>query len=480
MFLEDGTEIELSKLKIGDILSSRNIEERTVKFVSFYGYEDVYNITIDDNHNYFIITSSNARICVKNCGEILMGGSSVCNLFSLNLVKFILKNEDGSYSFDYENFKKAVSIAVRFSDNINDISRVPLPEYKKSIIEKRRIGVGVMALGSLHYVLGIKYGSEESLKLIESIFKTKAETEILASAKLGKEKGSFKLFDKEKYFSTYWWKNLPISEEVKKEVETIGEMRNSHRSANAPTGNNSIYAGIVSGGIEPVFDKEYIRWTTLSENERAKLRDAGFKFPDVHVGEWFETKHLKFEKRGTDEILIGTFEDVNYQVDKNRGLTKGMLVEDYGWRFVKKNFSPEKIKELEDKGVFVTANELSITEHINPLKIIAKYTDLNSSKTINIPSGYPYEDFKSVYMDAWKSGIKGITTYRAGTTAAVLEKREDAKEQQDDLEATFKKANGNMILEKMKLPEQAYSNLYTIKDSNRKNWYVNISFADLP
>lgn len=359
-------------------------------------------------------------LAANPCAEICMG-TGVCLLFSLNLVKYIKKiGED--YRFDFDKFKKAVAIATRFADNINDISRVPIDDYKKAIADKRRIGLGVVSLGSLHYILGIRFGSQESIELIDNIFKIKCETEILTSAKLGKEKGSFRLFDRCKYFSSYWWKHLPISKKVKEEIEEIGEMRNSHHSANAPTGNMSIYIGCVSGGIEPVIWREYNRWMTVSEPERIILRERGFKFPDVFKSEWFETDFLKISKSGTDEILIGSFEGIDYQVDKNRGLTKKTLVKDYGWRFVQENFSNDKIKELEDNGVFVTTDELSVEDHINTLKTVAKYVNMNSSKTVNIKNDYPYESFKNLYFDAWKSNIKGITSYRAGTMTAVLEK----------------------------------------------------------
>src|SRR5690606_27807167 len=99
----------------------------------------------------------------------------VCLLFSLNLVKFIKKGKD-RFVFDFETFKKAVSVATRFADNINDISRVPIDAYKKSMQEKRRLGIGVLSLGSLHYCLGIRFGSAESQQLIYDIFKVKAET----------------------------------------------------------------------------------------------------------------------------------------------------------------------------------------------------------------------------------------------------------------------------------------------------------------
>lgn len=418
------------------------------------------------------------KIATTNpCGEIAMS-TGVCNLMSLNLVKFITKGSDGKMRFDYETFKKAVSIAVRFSDNINDISRAPLDEYKSSMVDKRRIGLGVLSLGSLHYMMGIRFGSPESLELIESIMKCKAESEITASAILGVEKGSFKLFDANQYFNTYWWKNLDLSDEFKKGIESIGAMRNSHRSANAPTGNMSIYCGVVSGGIEPVFMQEYVRWAIVPEKDRAELKKQGLKFPEAPKGEWFETDVFKFSKRGTDDILKGTYNGVDYEIDKGRGLIKASLVSDYGWLYAKENFTASELAEMESKGVFATTEDLSVADHINPLKIIAKYTDMSSSKTVNLPADYPYEEFKNLYIDSWKAGIKGITTYRAGTMTAVLEKKQETKDQQVELENMFSGAKDGVILENVKLPSECHSKLYVIKDKNKKKWYVNIAFAD--
>lgn len=390
------------------------------------GEHTVYNITVDDNHTVGIVTDvgkgKQTGVYVAQCGEILMS-TGTCLLFSLNLVKYIKEtsNKDNKYQFDFDEFKKAVKIATRFADNINDISRTPLLGYKKAVEEKRRLGIGVLSLGSLHYCLGIRFGSEESQKLIRDIFKTKAEMEILTSAELGKEKGSFKLFDREKYFNSHWWKVLPISKSIKKKIEEIGEMRNSHRAANAPTGNMSIYAGVLSGGIEPVFMKEYARWAIVPEQERMRLREEGFEFPNVFSGEWFETKHLKTSKAGTDDTLLGKFNDIDYQVDKNRGLTKRTVVMDWGWAFVQANYSEDEIAQMEKDGVFVTTEDLCVDEHLKTLEIIAPFVDQNSSKTINVPNDYSYEQFENVYLDAWKAGIKGITTYRAGTMTAVLE-----------------------------------------------------------
>jgi len=207
--------------------------------------------------------------------------TGVCNLGSINLVKFC----DKEGNFNFTKFIDTITIAIRFLDNINDISNVPLPEYKKSMIEKRRVGLGVMGLGSLHYMMCIKYGSEESLRMVRDIYKIKAETELLTSALLGEEKGSFELFESKEYFNSHWWKNLEISKDIKMLIETIGQMRNSCHSANAPNGNTSIFAGVVSGGIEPVYKRDYTRWVIVTDSVKKKLIDKGFKIPDVMAGE---------------------------------------------------------------------------------------------------------------------------------------------------------------------------------------------------
>jgi len=361
------------------------------------------------------------------CQEIGMS-TGVCNLGSINLTKCI-KLEDNKVFFDFDLFKKLIVFSIRFLDNINDISTTPLPEYDKAVKEKRRIGLGTFGLGSLHYILGIKFGSKKSLELINQIYKIKCEEELLSSSKLGLEKGDFSLFDKQKYFNTFYWKNLKdkIDENIIKNIESIGHMRNSHQSMNAPTGNTSIFANCISGGIEPVFLKEYLRWSIVPEVEKRELLKKGLDFIEPHKGEWRETKYFKFSTRGKDQILKGSFEGINYEIDKNRGLIKSTLIEDYGWR-IAKEFYKDKIKEMDEKGIFNTTQDLTVQDHINTLKIISSYINQACSKTVNVPNNYDFNDFQKVYLEAWRSGIKGITTYREGTMSAVLEENKEKNE----------------------------------------------------
>jgi ribonucleoside-diphosphate reductase alpha chain len=190
---------------------------------------------------------------------------------------------------------------------------------------------------------------------------------------------------------------------------------------NAPTGNTGIYAKNVSGGIEPVFSPGYSRWSIVPEFDRRDLINSGLVFPDVSKQEWFETEHFVFSNRGNEQILKGSYNGKNYEIDKNRGLTVENPCYDYGWKFVLDNYTPEQIAKMTDDGIFATAQTLEVEDHTNVLEIIAHYTNQSNSKTINVPNDYSYDKFKDIYMKAYDAGIKGITTYRDGTMTAVLE-----------------------------------------------------------
>lgn len=357
------------------------------------------------------------------CGEIIMP-TGVCNLGNINLVKCLVYNEEtNEYQVDYNKIGFLASIGIKFLDMINDLTNVPLDIYRKSINEKRRVGQGVMGLGSIHFMLGIRYGSKESLELMDKIWQTKTIGELVASANLGKTFGDFELFDKEKFFSTKWWNELEIPKEAKDAIERIGHMRNSHRSANAPTGNTAMFAGCVSGGIEPVFAKEYDRWTIVNEHERAKLKLDGFNFPNVPKGEWFETEELKFVIVHKEEVIKGSYNGNDYLIDRTRGLTKKVHIMDYGWSEVLKyrKLHDVRMTHSDDNEIYATTSSLTVSEHMETLAIIAKYTDMNSSKTVNIPNEYTFENFKDLYLDAYRKNIKGATSYRANTMVAVLE-----------------------------------------------------------
>lgn len=437
------------------------------------GKQDVYDISVSNYHGYqnFAVvlqqyddTRNPIKMFVHNCAQIGMS-SGVCNLGNLNLPRFY---NDGK--FDFNQFQLAIKMAVCFLDNINQISYVPVEQYKALIKQKRRIGLGITGLGSLLMMMGLKFGSYSAIKMVQQIFKFKTEIQLLTSAMLGKQKGSFQNFDKDKYFNTTWWQELQISYKIKRLIEQMGTMRNGTNSDCAPAGQSSVLLGNVSNGIQPVFMKQYNRWMIVVDEAIWELKQKGYDIPDAKNGQWFETQVFKFATRGDQQILRGTIDNINYQIDKNRGLVKQVAIRDYGYQYLlDHNISLDGVVETPD---------LSVLDHLNMLQASAKYVNQNQSKTINIPNDYTFQQFKDVYMTVWKKKIKGATTYRAGTMTAVLQQKGQAEKYLTDLQKLYKQMNGNVILQDVKIPEKSYALQYKIKDKNKKKWYFTLSFVD--
>lgn len=358
-----------------------------------------------------------SRIMETNpCGEQTLPDAGCCNLGSLNLTQFI--NEDRS-GFDLDKIKETVRLAIRFLDNVNSISYSPLPEYKASMENLRRVGLGVMGWGSSLFILKIRFGSEKAKEVQEKLMQAITYTAIDESVNLAIEKGPFKYCEPEKHANCEYFSQINLPKEIIEKIRKHG-IRNSALFSIQPTGNTGIYANLVSGGLEPVFMPEYIRSSICPHvpDHIAKVT------PKYWEGEFVETPMFKLTKEGTDDILVGVDDQgVKYKIDRNRGLTKETLCEDYGVSVLK------ALGEWDAKAEWAaTTTELSAQEHVNDMTGFAKYIDAAISKTVNLPKEYSFKDFKNVYLDCYKTGyIKGFTTYRAGTMTTVL-KAKDEKE----------------------------------------------------
>lgn len=345
------------------------------------------------------------------CGEQILPKHGVCLLGSLNLAQFVKGN-----NWDYDKLGEYIDIAVRFLDNVNDVTNVPLIEQKETMLKKRRIGLGVVGYASALMMMKVGYGSARALELTEELMKFKVNREYSASANLAREKGSFEEYDEEKYLNGEFVKVLSL--ETRNLIKSFG-MRNSHVSSIQPTGNTSVFANLISSGCEPIFDKGYVRTFIVDHvpygmDTAVDIDWVNKKFnikKDLGSGE----NEWKWVKEGDEDILITEYNGSVYKIDRNRGLTKEEWVEDYGITNLKSR------GEWDENADWATvAMNLNVDAHINTLSIFAKYIDSAISKTLNFPSDYPYEDFKDVYTKAWKNGIKGVTTYREGTMTAVL------------------------------------------------------------
>ncbi|HJW56696.1 MAG TPA: adenosylcobalamin-dependent ribonucleoside-diphosphate reductase [Burkholderiaceae bacterium] len=287
------------------------------------------------------------------CGEQPLPDYGCCCLGSLNLTAYVTGAFTEEAAFDFDLLSRVTKLAVRMLDNVLIATKWPLPEQAREADAKRRLGLGFTGLGDALIMLGVRYDSEKGRALAGDISRVMRDAAYAGSVDLAKERGAFPLFDADKYLQGGFASRLP--DELKSEIRTHG-IRNSHLTSIAPTGTISLaFADNASNGIEPAFSWFY---------NRAK------RMPD--------------------------------------GSKKDYTVEDHAYRVYRA--LGHDVTKLPD--AFVSALEISATDHMLMVADVAPYIDAAISKTVNVPEDYPYDDFKNLYMEAWRKGLKGITTYR--------------------------------------------------------------------
>ncbi|MGI8419134.1 MAG: adenosylcobalamin-dependent ribonucleoside-diphosphate reductase [Candidatus Levyibacteriota bacterium] len=302
-------------------------------------------------------------VATNPCGEQPLGPWAVCNLGAMNLAAYVKGDDltnDIAGKFDFDSFEKDVKVAMRLLDNVIDQTYYFFKENEKCAMDIRRTGLGIMGLGDTLIKMQLPYGSEKSLPVIEKIFKTLRDSAYDASSDIAKEKGSFPMFDKEKYLKGYHIKALPAA--LRKKIAEQG-IRNAVLLTIAPTGTTSLVSG-VSSGIEPVYEFVFKR-------------------------RW----------RGGEETMYHP------------------LLEE--WKL--------QHPDEERPAYFVSANDLTPTEHAEVQAVAQEYIDSSISKTVNAPNGHTVEDVKELYMMAYDKGLKGITYMRDGSRQGVLERIEEKK-----------------------------------------------------
>ena len=410
-----------------------------------------------DRVNYFLPLNYAETVFATNpCGEQTLAPGGVCNLGSINATQFV--NKDFT-DFDYNKIKQYTKHLVRFLDNVNEITNSPLPEYDFSIKHKRRIGVGLMGWASALYMMKTRFSSIQADNLRDKLMETIAVTSYEASIDLAIERGMFTLCEPLKHADGPFIKSLNLSDEYMDKLRTTG-IRNSSLLSIQPTGNTSIFANVSSGGLEPVFSHEYIRTVIVNHLPDDMKPFTPIWFEDA----WHETDVFKFVFEGDEEILRGEYNGIVYKIDKSRGLTKEVLCEDYGVRFMKQQGEWNNTADWAS-----SAMNMSVNDHVNDLKGFARWIDSAISKTINCPNNYPLEDFKDIYLNVYKSGVvKGVTTYRTGTMTTVLAAKDEKLATEYDEE---------IILQDVKLPSNSPATLKTLKAEGRK-WYVTVTWND--
>jgi ribonucleoside-diphosphate reductase alpha chain len=245
------------------------------------------------------------------CGEQPLSAWAVCNLGAMNLAAYVRNSR-----FDFENFGKDVKIAMRFLDNVIDDTYYFYKENEKVAKDIRRTGLGILGLADALIKMKVRYGSEESLKVIDKIFKTLRDNAYIASSDIAAEKGAFPKYNKEKYQKGWHIKQLP--EEIKAKIVKQG-IRNAVLLTVAPTGTTSLISG-VSSGIEPVYEFEFVRNDRLGQHlmyhplyEEYKKANPGKAKPDyfVSANDLTPEEHVKVQAIAQEYVDSSISKTVN-------------------------------------------------------------------------------------------------------------------------------------------------------------------------
>lgn len=353
------------------------VNEYVVERVEYCGVEDVYNGTVDEYHSYLVgayreIDDAGATTTVyiksANCGEQPLvinesnSGGSSCNLGSINVYEFVEKDFNGKYFFNYDKFIAQIHRAMYYLDLVIDVTSYPLKNIEENTKDIRPVGLGIMGLADAAILLGYTYGDDDFLEWCDNIGKALAKHSLLSSIFMADLKGSY-----------------PVA-------KTFVDRLYTEPVENLP---RSFVSAITTNEDDGEYDVNIIDMMVMSG-----IRNS---------------RRLTIAPTGTISLLLNTSSSIepNFAFEWYRDVITENN-EKIKLKYTHRLNTPENAKA----GLLLTAHDIDVDMHIEPVAVFAKYVDAAISKTVNLPETATVDDVKYVYEKCYEKGIKGITIYR--------------------------------------------------------------------